>query len=178
MTSNWGPNLWYLLHSLSSSYPDKPTKLTITKYKIFMRELIYVIPCPMCQKEYMLYIRRFPVKLGSNSEFNKWIFDFHNGVNKRLGKPTMSYEACLSKYISVNHIKNIDSIAGLSSYHFVHIQSASHFLNWLQAICTFYPELQYRERLHQMYIRYYNRAVKMIKTRYIGMLPRKYKLRQ
>ena len=51
------------------------------------------------------------------------------------------------------------------------------YLKWMQLLCSFYPNLEYRTQLCNMYVTFYNRAVKMIKKKYIGMMSSKYKMR-
>ena len=177
MTANWGSRLWYLLHTLSSSYPEHPTKLTQKYYSIFINQLYYIIPCPRCQKECILYMKKHPPELQNRDSLFHWLYRFHNSVNIRLGKSTITIEDCKNRYASTNHAKNIETIDVLTGYHFHDIYKIKHYLNWLQLLCSFYPNFEYRTQLCNMYIKFYNHAVKIIKKKYIGMMPGKYKMR-
>ncbi len=45
LTSVWGPSLWHYLHTLSFNYPVNPTPENKSKYKEFILNLQYTLPC-------------------------------------------------------------------------------------------------------------------------------------
>lgn len=177
MTANWGNRLWYLLHTLSTTYPDQPTALTRKTYNIFLNKLIHVIPCPRCQKEFMLYMTKNPPALQNSDSLSQWLYTCHNSVNGRLGKPTITIEACRDIYKSTNHAKNVETVELLTGYHFHDIFKIKQYLIWLQLLCSFYPNLEYRTQLCNMYVTFYNKATQLVRKRYLGMMPSKYKMR-
>lgn len=177
MTANWGNRLWYLLHTISTTYPDQPTALTRKYYSIFLNQLLYVIPCPRCQKECILYMKKHPPELQHQDSLYQWLYQFHNSVNSRLGKPTITLEACRNIYKSTNHAKNIETVNLLTGYHFHDIFKIKQYLVWMQLLCSFYPNLEYRKQLCNMYVKFYNHAIKLVRKRYLGMMPNKYKMR-
>ena len=49
LTSVWGPSLWHYLHVISFNYPINPTLLQKKKYKQFITNLQYTLPCKYCR---------------------------------------------------------------------------------------------------------------------------------
>ena len=177
MSSKWGNDLWYLLHTLTMNYPEKPTQITKKTYKLFLSKLFYIIPCPMCQREYMLYLKKHPPKLDKTNSFIIWMWNFHNSVNNKLGKNIISLETCKQKHNNINHSKNMNTVNMLTSYHFHDIYKLKEFLSWLQLLCYFYPNMNCRNELSRMYAKFYDHGTKLIQKKYINMLPYKYKMR-
>ena len=78
--SSWGPQLWSVLHSLPESAKS------LEKLKNCLGNLC--LPCQACQSHYDEYLSKNPPSLiGTRTEAFDWIFDLHNEVNARLGKP-------------------------------------------------------------------------------------------
>ena len=89
LTTIWGPSLWHSLHCISFNYPVKPTKEDKEHYKNFVMSLRYVLPCKYCRDNFKHNLKEVPLNnkaLSSRKEFSKWMFDFHQVVNKCLGK--------------------------------------------------------------------------------------------
>ena len=78
--SEWGPSLWSVLHKLPESAKS------IEKLKNCLDNLC--LPCHTCQEHYDQFVqKRPPALIGTRTEAFDWIFDLHNEVNERLGKP-------------------------------------------------------------------------------------------
>lgn len=45
LTSVWGPSMWHYMHTMSFNYPVKPTSLEKQKYREFILNLQYTLPC-------------------------------------------------------------------------------------------------------------------------------------
>lgn len=58
----------------------------------FLQSLGRVLPCKKCRPNYEKYISDHPFDLRSRDHLVRWMIDLHNDVNKRLGKPILSYE--------------------------------------------------------------------------------------
>lgn len=104
MTAVWGPLGWMTLHSVSTSYPERPTpserQLAFTWLEMFRD----TITCPYCKDHFtsMLqkYRMRYPTMLDSRQNFAMFVFRAHNVVNSRLHKPVYS---TLSECMDVLH---------------------------------------------------------------------------
>jgi len=94
----WGPQLWTALHSITFSYPDKPTHKDQQDNRSFLYSLGKVLPCPGCQEEYNKYIMKNPPILHDKVLYVEWMIDLHNNINRRLDKKERSKEYVLNKY--------------------------------------------------------------------------------
>ena len=96
----WGPHLWFSLHTISFTYPLKPTSSDMNNYKIFYESLQNVIPCNICKKNYIRHLKEHPIDphLNSRKDLVYWVIDMHNMVNAETGKKILSYENVLKKY--------------------------------------------------------------------------------
>jgi hypothetical protein len=100
----WGPGLWMALHSMTFNYPITPTEQDKKQYTNFFHSLKYVLPCPACRMHYKKTIEeKYPIELALDNRdtLSRWLVDFHNDVNKRLGKPIVSYDSVKDKYESM-----------------------------------------------------------------------------
>lgn len=97
----WGPGLWVALHSMTFDYPENPSLEDKQRYRAFFHTLKYVLPCGTCRAHYTEGIeKKMPIEpaLKNRDTLSRWLVDFHNSVNQRLGKPIVSYESVKEKY--------------------------------------------------------------------------------
>jgi hypothetical protein len=102
LTYIWGPPLWHVLHVISFNYPVKPTKLDKTNYLNYFMSLHDVLPCAYCRDNYENNLKILPITktvLKNRENFSKWLFDFHELVNKHLGKKSkLTYDEIRDRY--------------------------------------------------------------------------------
>jgi FAD-linked sulfhydryl oxidase len=84
--------MWFMVHLVAATYPDRPTAADRANYAAFYRSLQYVLPCPGCAAGYHTIITTEPTKLGprvfaTREALFKWTVDAHNRVNAKLRKP-------------------------------------------------------------------------------------------
>lgn len=81
----WGPSTWIFLHSISFSYPEKPTKKDKKNYKNFLISLQYVLPCNKCSEHYEKFIKQNSLDNALESQNNlvKYIIKLHNHINQK-----------------------------------------------------------------------------------------------
>ena len=101
--SVWGPMLWYSLHNGAANYP--PDKRNISnQIKIHMKNWInalpLMIPCADCANHAVEYISRSDLDKAvvDRESLFKYFVDFHNHVNKKLGKRIISLDEAKSIY--------------------------------------------------------------------------------
>lgn len=91
LTSIWGPMLWSLLHIISLNYPVKPTKRQKDDYYDFVMSLRNVLPCGACRKNMTQNLKNVKFtkesSLKNRDSFSRWVYEFHNEVNRMLLKP-------------------------------------------------------------------------------------------
>ena len=95
LTSIWGPNMWHYLHTLSFNYPVKPTQENKKKYKEFILNLQYTLPCKHCRINLTNNLKIHPLRntdLKNRDSFSRYIYKLHEIVNKMLKKTSgLSY---------------------------------------------------------------------------------------
>jgi hypothetical protein len=95
-----GPGLWYVIHDTGITANSTEEMLDFCK---FMRKLCERHRCPNCQKHCSEYIKINPPENCLNFSFKingvryklgmfYWGWEFHNSVNKRLGKKELTLE--------------------------------------------------------------------------------------
>ena len=61
VTSTWGPAFWHYLHTISFNYPNNPSKLQKNKYKQFLLNLQYTLPCKYCRINLTNNFKKYPL---------------------------------------------------------------------------------------------------------------------
>jgi hypothetical protein len=88
----WGPRGWYWLHTAAIGYPARPTR---DDARVAFRRIwafVTHLPCAECRGHATRYVLRRPPNLASTDALQAWVWGFHNAVNRRLGRPAVSYE--------------------------------------------------------------------------------------
>jgi hypothetical protein len=102
LTSVWGPALWHYLHTMSFNYPVTPLAQDKKKYREFVLNLQYVLPCGKCRKNLKKNLASHPLimtHMESRSTFSKYIFDLHEIINKMLNKTSgLTYDKVRERY--------------------------------------------------------------------------------
>jgi hypothetical protein len=91
----WGKYGWPFLHYLTFSYPEKATVEQQAVTRLFFLSVGELLPCPACSKHFLEAITSdYPVSkaLEGQESLSRWLVNVHNFVNRRLGKPEMTYE--------------------------------------------------------------------------------------
>jgi hypothetical protein len=89
-----GSGIWYIIHKEAIICQDKKS------YINFIHRLKNSFPCEACKKHFTEYIEKNPIEqyLQVDKGLFIWTWKFHNSVNRRLGKPEMSYEDAEKMY--------------------------------------------------------------------------------
>lgn len=98
----FGPPMWFTLHNGASKYPVKPSPVTKQRMMYFIMGIPVMIPCQNCREHATAYIEKHIDSLdeicdNKTNLFNFFV-DFHNFVNKRLGKKIWTYEEAYELY--------------------------------------------------------------------------------
>lgn len=94
----WGPRGWRWLHVAAINYPAAPT---MPEARLMFRRIwnfLAHLPCEDCQAHALQFAIRWPPDLAGPDTLQRWAHDFHNSVNRRLGKPSLRYEDYLEMY--------------------------------------------------------------------------------
>jgi hypothetical protein len=96
----WGPHYWFLLHTISLTYPLNPNETTKKKYYDFFHNLPLLIPVQNIGNSFSNLLDNYPVTpyLDSRESLIKWTHFIHNKINFSLGIKEITLEESLSKY--------------------------------------------------------------------------------
>jgi len=93
----WGPHLWAVLHRIGFHAGKAPEKLARDEKREFewlINHLETVVPCAECRAHIEEYRRaRKGVSPAANAA--RWIWEFHEAVNARLGKTGVEFSSDL-----------------------------------------------------------------------------------
>ena len=93
----WGKQYWFVLHTITFTYPDKPNDTAKRKYYDLIQNLPLFLPNKKIANQFAEILDKYPVKpyLDSKAMFVKWLHFIHNEINKLIGKEEMSYNLFL-----------------------------------------------------------------------------------
>jgi hypothetical protein len=108
----FGPPMWFTLHNGASKYPSKPSPVTKQRMMYFIMGIPVMIPCQSCREHATAYIEKhidtFDDICSSRTRLFNFFVDFHNFVNKRLGKREWTYEEAYNLYSGKVEINKMD----------------------------------------------------------------------
>ena len=89
----WGNTIWFLFHSILY-------KINQDDFLKVKKDIIFVIinvcnnlPCPECREDASNVLKKINLdNINDKNELEKFIFNFHNHVNKKLNKKEFKFE--------------------------------------------------------------------------------------
>jgi hypothetical protein len=97
----WGNATWFLFHGLAMKVKDEYPKEYINILNYF-KIICQVLPCPACKMHATETNNKAHLGLiNSNDKLKDYLWQFHNRVNKRLGKKYFTYEQHNNLYNTV-----------------------------------------------------------------------------
>lgn len=99
--SQWGPQAWKFMHAVTFAYPENPTPEQKQAAIAFFSSLSKLLPCEKCRDHFSIGLEVQPVEkfCDSRANLSRWLVDFHNAVNSRLGKAFVEYEQMCKVYL-------------------------------------------------------------------------------
>jgi len=90
----WGPYFWKTFHITAFGYPDNPNKVDKSAYQNFYDNFMKILPCDKCSNSAQRNVLKtdWEYILSSRDRLIKWTYDFHDKVNKKLGKKSPSFD--------------------------------------------------------------------------------------
>ena len=95
----WGNIYWNRLHVGADRWPLQPTLVRVLEEHRRLQYIFERLPCEDCRrhaKDY--YWRNYPKLERGRLAYAAWMFNFHNSVNRRLGKPQYPWRAYVSRH--------------------------------------------------------------------------------
>ena len=89
----WAYITWIFLHTYANKIKEEFLINNRVNCLGLIKYICWHLPCPICEKHARLYLKENPIEACQNKEdLIKYIWIFHNSVNKRLKKPIYSFE--------------------------------------------------------------------------------------
>lgn len=100
MSKSWGPPCWYLFHSLAAKVKEEEFENVKMSFWSIISGTCSNLPCPECRQHATAIIGSVNknIVLKSKVSLEKFLFDFHNSVNKRKRYKIFTVEEYESRY--------------------------------------------------------------------------------
>jgi hypothetical protein len=113
---DWGPTLWAILHGFAEHSGGKEDERQL--WIVLLEGLPKIVPCPECAKHITVWLRTHPVNIILRklpiTELYSWVtgylFELHEDVNRRLGKPSFPKSALKETYSSLDLQVKLESL--------------------------------------------------------------------
>jgi FAD-linked sulfhydryl oxidase len=99
----WGPAIWFSLHSIAAAYPEKPTEQDRESIVKLFEGLSLRLPCGICSVHLQEELKSFPIYEHTESkvQLEKYVYDLHNRVNTKSGKSiTHTFEEVQDAFVN------------------------------------------------------------------------------
>jgi len=143
----WGPSIWYLIHSIAYYCDEKDFKNNNNFFFLFYNSLKKLIPCPICRKHLNKLMNKKNINTcKSNEDLINWTIRKHNEVNNRLKKKNLNRNDAnkIYKNIDLNKVIKAVDIIMFNIQLKVPISEYIIFMNTLKKI---FPEKIFRTKL-------------------------------
>lgn len=99
----WGPQYWFMIHTIGFTYPLMPTTGHKKKYYNFFTSLPLFIPNKVIASRFEVLLDENPISpyLTSRESLLKWIHFIHNKINIDLEKKEIPYVEFVNDYINL-----------------------------------------------------------------------------
>lgn len=102
-----GPGIWFMLKVTAKS---ATTKETFDKWVSDVIDVCTSLRCINCRGHASKYLEEHPPHRAFGFKYKdrelgafRWVWEFHNTVNKRLGKPLIDFETAVSMFFTDEH---------------------------------------------------------------------------
>jgi len=95
-----GPGIWHSIH-VTAAWADNPEKVAF--FNKWIRIIRENLKCEACRGHMGKYLDSHPPERAPDPFI--WSWEFHNAVNRRLGKPEMEYNTAKKMYLD-GDVKN------------------------------------------------------------------------
>ena len=106
----WGEPTWFLFHTLSVKIKESHFNMIRAQLLNNIYAICVNLPCPDCANHAKTYLDGINFNtIQTKSDLKKFLYTFHNIVNKRKGYPMFPYEEVDGKYSMANTTRIIQN---------------------------------------------------------------------
>lgn len=95
----WGRACWDTMLYCAAAYPHAPSKEAKGWAKSFYTGAVHMLPCPECRDHGAAYVAAKPPTVESRDALFKWVVDYRNAVNIKVGAPQVPLVTAKAKYM-------------------------------------------------------------------------------
>tara|TARA_B100001059_G_scaffold217659_1_gene237115 strand:- start:1964 stop:2455 length:492 start_codon:yes stop_codon:yes gene_type:complete len=107
----WGPAFWFSLHNGATKYPLNASPLWRERMKSFIKGIPVMVPCEKCADHATAYIEscsNLDEVVKNRVSLFKFFVDFHNFVNRRLGKHEIPLKTAIDLYTGTANVLTVE----------------------------------------------------------------------
>ena len=106
--ATWGEPTWFLFHTLAQKVKEENFQVVRNDLLSNVISICHNLPCPKCAKHATAKIKRVNFNsIQTKEDLKKFLFMFHNDVNRDKGYPIFEYDKLDEKYDKANTVKII-----------------------------------------------------------------------
>ena len=113
LTTAWGPATWISMHHFVAGYSNHPTPQDEENMNQYLYGIANNLPCEDCQYHFKNLLQQYPPDLSSSCALTNWLYEAHNMVNARLGKPQFTIKQFQQKYADAIRAHHQRKAAGI-----------------------------------------------------------------
>ena len=104
-----GPGEWIALTRVALKATNSEGR---KRFKEYVKDLSLNFKCEICREHIVEYLNENPIKYKNKDDLDafQWVWQFHNTVNLRLGKPIIDFDDALEIHTGEN--SGCDSCSG------------------------------------------------------------------
>ena len=130
----WGSATWILFHTLAQQIKEDEFIKEKDRLIKFVKSTCLHLPCPVCAGDASKIISRaYTNQIETKDDFIEFLRQFHNIVNTKLNKPSMSAEEVASKYkgarldLAIKNFFNVLTVSYGNMKMLIHSYQRQHF---------------------------------------------------
>lgn len=105
----WGEPVWFLFHTLAHKIKEEEFSNIRLEIIGFIVSICQNLPCPSCTNHATEYMKNVNFnRIETTNDFKRFLFDFHNKVNKEKGYPIYEFDKLDEKYERANTVNIIN----------------------------------------------------------------------
>ena len=104
-----GTQFWDMMLNVALEYAENPTNEEKETMLQWITLTMKVFPCTPCSLNGIGYVTRFIPNVSSREFLVRYVIDFHNFVNKALGKTTFTTQEAMSAF-HTRQVQNIHDV--------------------------------------------------------------------
>lgn len=103
---DWGPPTWKSMHEIAIGYSNHPSEQEKYDMMLYFEMVSRILPCKECRYHFGDILKKSPPNVTNSCTLQTWLFNVHNEVNNRLGKPQFSVHDYQRLYCSSIAVHN------------------------------------------------------------------------